>query len=148
MPTYREILNQMKNMSKYELRGVVDHYTAVAMRGVNENTYMTLKESNAAILTTLLAAICADGYFNSDEYYVVQPAIDVFIQEGISYDATLDFIKQANIDSSMARNAVDNFVDSLDPDTKEALIFACAAICAADHNLNDAELSWLNRLLG
>ena len=147
MPTYRDILIQMSDMSKSELRGIVDHYAALAMRGINANTPMSFKEANTAILTTLLATICADGYFNQDEYYVAQPALDAFLYDGISFEATLDFIRSAEIDSAKARNAVDNFVDLMDPVTKEALVFACAAICAADNEFNEEELDWLARLL-
>ena len=148
MPTYRDILNQMKTMSKDELRGIVDHYTAIAMRGVAANTPLDNKTANAAILSTLLSAVCADGYFNSDEYYVVQPAIDAFIYEGISYEDALAFIRNAEIDTDETRDLVDTFIDAMDADTKEALIFACAAICAADKSLNTSELNWLGRLIG
>lgn len=147
MATYREIFQQMKNKSLSELRSLVDHYTAVAMRGI-DGISLGYKQGNAAILTTLLAAICADGHFTRDEYFVAQPALDAFISDGITYEAALDFIRSTGIDSAKTKLAVDNFVDSLDATSKDALIFACAAICASDNNFNYSELSWLNRLIG
>ena len=137
----------MKTMSKDELATAVDSFTAIAMRGIISNNSMSHEQLCAFTLTTILSAVCADGNFNTDEYEVAKPALDAFLHEGISYDETLDFIKKANIDSDETRQVIDTLVDSLDAQTKEALVLASAAICAADKDYKASELDWLAKLL-
>lgn len=148
MATYAQIFEEMRRKSRSELRSYVDHFAAVALSGVRANVNWSNKEIYNTILVTLLSAICADGYFNGDEYYVAQPALNAFLWEGITYEETLSCIRNARIDTPETRTNVDRFVDAMDADTKDALIFATAAICAADSSFNSAELSWLNRLIG
>ena len=147
MATYQDLLDQMKTMSKEQLAAAVDKFTAIAMRGIYSTTTTDRNELCAITLTTLLSAVCADGYFNTDEYEVAKPALDAFLYEGVSYEETLDFIKEADIDSDETREMVDQLVDSFDAETKEALIIASAAICAADKDYKTPELNWLAKLL-
>lgn len=146
METLMDILNDMTTKSKNELRNMVDNLACTALQGLQEN--MEFKDACYGILTTVLATVAADGYFNTDEYYVALPVIEAICGEGYTYEQTLQLIRDAGVDSERARSAMDYFVDNSDSTTKSALFLICGALCAADKTLNDKELSWLNRLVG
>lgn len=146
MQTLMDILNEMKTKSKQELCAMVDNLACTALQGLKKD--MDFKEACYGILTTVLATVSADGYFNQDEYYVASPVIQAICGENFTYDDTLQLIRNTGIDSDRVRSAMDYFVDNADSTTKSALFLICGAICAADKSLNTKELEWLDRLAG
>ncbi len=146
METLMDILNDMTTKSKIELRNMVDNLACTAFQGLKQN--MDFQEACYSILTTVLATVSADGYFNQDEYYVALPVIEAILGDGYTYEQTLQLIRETGIDSDRVRDAMDYFVDNTDQTTKSALFLICGAICAADKKLNDKELNWLNQLVG
>ena len=148
MATYMDLLNEMSKKSKDELRNIVDHYAAEALEGLRDVHGFKVDDACTMILLSMLTTISSDGYFNNDEFYVAQPVLNAVIGEGITYDQTLELIKKTRVDSNEMRSAIDKFVDCVDADTKYALFVICGAVCAADKSLNQAELSWLDRLIG
>ena len=146
METLMDILNDMTTKSKTELRNMVDNLACTAFEGLKQS--MEFKEACYTLLTTVLATVSADGYFNQDEYYVALPVIEAICGEDYTYEQTLQLIRETGIDSTKVRDAMDYLIDNTDQTTKSALFLICGAICAADKSLNDKELSWLNQLVG
>lgn len=146
MQTLMDILNDMTTKSKLDLRNMVDNLACTALQGLKTN--MDFNDACYTILTSVLATISADGYFNTDEYYVAQPVIEAICGNGYTYDQTLQLIRDTGIDSDRVRDSVDYLIDNADQTTKSALFLICGAICAADKKLNDKELEWLNQLAG
>ena len=148
MPTFGDILNELKTKTKAELSDVVKKYAHKAAREIGKYMNGNTKLASYTVFSTVIGTIIADGYFGEEEYEVAKPVIDMIMGEDVSYEDVAEGIKLANLDLSNFNAAIDLIVEAEDKELNYALFVLCAALCVADNDLKTEELVWLNKFAG
>lgn len=142
-----DVINDLKQKSKDELRAIVEEYADKATRALGEYIDGNIKLATYSIFSTVLLTVMSDDCFSEDEYYVAKPVLDMVLGDGVSYEDTVGGVTVAlqSLQLEALETAVDTIANDTDDDLKHALYVLCAALCVADEKLDTSELAWLGK---